>query len=110
MKLLFDENLSPQFPKRLGALYSNSIHVRDIGLKGADDITIWEHAAAHGFILVTKDDDFLQISVLRGCPPKLVIIGAGNCPSSAIESLFRAQIRKLEEFERDPSAFILELR
>src|SRR5438046_9424501 len=34
MKLLFDENLSPKLPRLLAALYPNSVHVRDCGLKG----------------------------------------------------------------------------
>ncbi len=37
MKLLFDENLSPQLAGLLNDLFPGSIHVRDVGLKAADD-------------------------------------------------------------------------
>jgi predicted nuclease of predicted toxin-antitoxin system len=37
MKLLFDENLSPKLVGLLDDLYPNSVHVRDVGLKSADD-------------------------------------------------------------------------
>jgi len=37
MKLLFDENLSPQLVRLLRDLFPDSVHVRDVGLKMADD-------------------------------------------------------------------------
>lgn len=37
MKLLFDENLSHRLVQLLEDLFPNSIHVRDVGLKAADD-------------------------------------------------------------------------
>ncbi len=37
MKLLFDENLSHKLVWLLADLFPDSIHVRDVGLKAADD-------------------------------------------------------------------------
>lgn len=37
MKLLFDENLSPKLPHLVGAVFADSRHVRDVGLKGQTD-------------------------------------------------------------------------
>ncbi len=37
MKLLFDENLSYKLVRLLEDLFPNSIHVRDVDLKAADD-------------------------------------------------------------------------
>lgn len=42
MKLLFDENLSPELVRLLNDLFPNSIHVRDVGLKAADDPVVWK--------------------------------------------------------------------
>jgi predicted nuclease of predicted toxin-antitoxin system len=44
MKLLFDENLSHKLTLLLEDLFPNSIHVRDVGLKSADDPLVWEYA------------------------------------------------------------------
>jgi predicted nuclease of predicted toxin-antitoxin system len=33
MKLLFDENLSPNLPNRLSDLFPDSLYVRDVGMK-----------------------------------------------------------------------------
>jgi len=37
MKLLFDENLSAQLVRLLNDLFPDSVHVRDVGLKAAND-------------------------------------------------------------------------
>ncbi|MEG3930483.1 DUF5615 family PIN-like protein [Microcoleus sp. T3_B1] len=37
MKLLFDENLSPNLPLRLNDLFPNSLHVRDVGMKSTKE-------------------------------------------------------------------------
>jgi hypothetical protein len=44
MKLLFDENLSPKLARLLVDLFPDSVHVRDVGLKAADDSEVWKHA------------------------------------------------------------------
>jgi predicted nuclease of predicted toxin-antitoxin system len=69
MKLLFDQNLSSRLSALLSDLYAGSIHVRDIGLTSATDTAIWLHAKQHGFVIVSKDSDFQQRSLLTGHPP-----------------------------------------
>ena len=58
MKLLFDENLSPQLIDLLSDLYPGSAHVHQCGLGGRDDAAIWEYAKSNGFTIVSKDSDF----------------------------------------------------
>ena len=52
MKLPFDENLSHKLVRRLADLFPDSIHVRDIGLKAADDPVVWEYAGKNGLMIV----------------------------------------------------------
>ena len=63
MKLLFDENLSPRLVTLLDQEYPGSAHLRDVGLSGAPDASVWEHARDEGFAIVSKDDDFRQRGV-----------------------------------------------
>lgn len=72
MKLLFDQNLSPRLPQLLADIYPASVHIREIGLRDAEDVLIWEYAKAHGFAVVSKDSDFQQRSLLTGAPPKFM--------------------------------------
>jgi predicted nuclease of predicted toxin-antitoxin system len=43
MRLLFDENLSSKLPNRLGDLFPNSLHVRDVGMKATIDPIVWNY-------------------------------------------------------------------
>ena len=72
MKLLFDQNLSPRLPVRLADLFPNSEPVDAVGLGSAADNSVWEYALQNGLAIVTKDEDYSQMSVLRGSPPKVL--------------------------------------
>lgn len=79
MKLLFDQNLSPKLVARLADLFPDSVHVQSLGLDSADDNQIWEHARLNGFAIVSKDEDYNNLSVVRGSPPKVIWLQLGNC-------------------------------
>jgi predicted nuclease of predicted toxin-antitoxin system len=72
VKLLFDQNLSPKLIAALEDLFPGSLHVREVALAQAGDEAVWNHAADHGFAIVSKDSDFHQRSFLYGPPPKVV--------------------------------------
>jgi len=77
--LLFDQNLSPRLVTRLTDVYPNSLHVDTLGLGTSSDRDVWEYARLNAFIIVTKDADFSELSVLLGTPPKVIWIRRGNC-------------------------------
>jgi len=89
MKLLFDENLSPQLVRRLGDAFPQSVHVRDVGLKAADDPEVWKYAQDNSLIICSKDSDMHQRSFLLGFPPKVIWVRLGNCSTSEVERLLR---------------------
>jgi len=103
MKLLFDQNLSPSLPRLLADLYAESVHVREVGLRDADDSDIWEYAKANGYAIVSKDSDFQQRSLLNGSPPKFIWLRVGNCPVARTESLLRNYSAAIHTFNLDES-------
>jgi predicted nuclease of predicted toxin-antitoxin system len=103
MKLLFDQNLSPKLVQRLADLFPDSVHVQSVGLDCAGDDQVWEHARLNGFAVVTKDEDYSDLSVLRGSPPKVIWIQLGNCKTAEVEAAFRARFADIEAFEKDVS-------
>ena len=107
MKLLFDENLAPRLARRLGDVFPGSRHVRELGLRGADDVILWGFARENGFAIVSKDSDFQQRSFLRGHPPEVVWIRLGNRPTAAVESVLRARRDEIATFDADPDAAFL---
>jgi len=108
VKLLFDENLSPNLVGLVRDDYPGSTHVRDVGLRSAPDGRIWEHACDNGFVIVSKDDDFRQRSLLQGAPPKVVWLQVGNAGTALIAELLREQAPRLRRFEgEEESAFLI---
>lgn len=110
MKLLFDENVSPKLVDLLGDEYPESTHVRDVGLCGSPDADIWDHARVHGFVIVSKDDDFRQRSFLEGAPPKIVWLQVGNAGTRAIAERLRRESRRLATFESEDESALLIVR
>lgn len=87
MKLLFDENLSPRLIELLRDEYPDSSHVHFVGFGSAPDVAIWSYARDEGYVLVSKDGDYFEMSVLRGAPPKFVWVRRGNCSTRTIADL-----------------------
>lgn len=109
MKLLFDENLSHRLVNLLADLFPGSVHVRDIGLKAADDIEVWNYAKAEDFMIVSKDSDMHDRSFLFGFPPKVIWMRLGNCSTSDVEKLLRREAQTVENFYNDVQASFLTL-
>ena len=109
MKLLFDENLSHKLVRRLADLFPDSIHVRDVGLKAADDPVVWEYAKKNGLMIVSKDSDMHQRSFVFGHPPKIIWVRLGNCSTSNVEKLLRESFSAVEAFHEDDYASFLSL-
>ena len=87
MRLLLDENLSDRVIPRIVDLYPESLHVKALGLVSTDDGIIWEYAKSNGFMIVSKDADFHQRSILYGHPPKFIYLRIGNSPTSKITQI-----------------------
>lgn len=107
MKLLFDENLSPRLPKLLADEFPNSLHVDEAGLHGRTDIEIWAYAGEQDFVLVSKDNDFRQLSFLKGAPPKVVWLRVGNASTRKVAALLLSRQPGIAEFVSDPEAALL---
>jgi predicted nuclease of predicted toxin-antitoxin system len=109
VRFLLDQNLSPRLCNSLRDLCEEAVHVRDVELEKATDATVWKFAGENGYIIVTKDSDFNQLSLLFGHPPKIIWIGLGNCTTRDIEFVLQARRSDLIAFSEDPEASILNL-
>lgn len=83
----------------LDDLYPDSEHVYHLGMDLASDRMIWDYALENKFIIVTKDADFGDLSVLLGFPPKVIWIRSGNCATAVIENILRKHFSDIENFE-----------
>ena len=109
MRLLFDEQLSEALVQKLADVFPGALQVRLLGRGGAPDPDVWEMAREHGCVLVTKDEDFHRLSLLRGAPPKVVWLRIGNCATDDISRLLRVHADDIRQFEAQADATVLEL-
>ncbi|HEV2177560.1 MAG TPA: DUF5615 family PIN-like protein [Terriglobia bacterium] len=109
MKLLFDQNLSPELVERLADLYPGSTHVFRLGLDRALDLSVWNAARDHGFAIVSQDADFSDLSALFGFPPKVIWIRRGNCATREIEAILRLHYDSVAGVGENPNLGILVL-
>jgi len=98
VKLLLDENLSDQIIPKVVDFYPDSDHVKNLRLANTDDIVIWNYAKVNDFVLVSKDSDFHQRSLLYGHPPKFIYLRIGNSPTSKIIVILRDKLEVIQEF------------
>src|SRR5947207_1352312 len=101
MKLLLDENISPKLAAKLSDIYPDSAHVRQFGLTHKTDLDVWKFAKANGFVVVSKDSDFNQFSLLWGHPPKVIWARVGNCTTGQIAELLRRSSVLIHTFNED---------
>lgn len=109
VRLLLDENLSERLVPALGARFPDALHVRVLGLGGASDRRLWDVAAREQCVLLTKDEDFVQLSVLRGPPPKVLWLNVGNASTPAIAKLVLENATAIEAFVAHPELAFLAL-
>ncbi len=109
MRLLFDENLSPKLPSRLDDLFPSSLHVRDVGMKATIDPIVWDYAKDNDLMIVSKDADMHDLSLVFGNPPKVIWLRSGNCSTSQVENLLRQNFEAIKTFYEAESLSLLAL-
>ena len=109
MKLLFDLYISPRLVLALSDIYPGSMHVKDVELDMADDWIVWEFAKKDNYIIVTKDTDFSEFSLIAGTPPKVIWIRRGNCSTRAIEMILRNNYEEIKQLAQDSELGVLTL-
>ncbi len=109
MKLLFDENLSPKLPSRLSDIFPNSLHVRDVGMEATSDPFVWDYAKDNHFMIVSKDADMHDLSLVFGNPPKVIWLRLGNCSTRQVETVLRRDLQAIQLFYEDQTLSLLAL-
>ncbi len=108
-RLFLDEPLSEELCTTLADLFPGSLHIRLLGHGGAADAVVWDLARQRDCLVVSKDEDFHRLAVLRGAPPKFVWIRLGNCTTDDIEQLLRRHHDDIIRFSEQHEATVLEL-
>jgi len=78
MKLLLDENLSRRLVPFLQHDYPGSNQVVLLGMESASDKEVWQRAKDDDYVIVTRDADFQELSLVWGQPPKVIRLKTPN--------------------------------
>jgi predicted nuclease of predicted toxin-antitoxin system len=70
-------------------------------LDASEDVVIWKFAKKHDFVIVTKDSDFNDLSMIKGYPPKVIWLQIGNCKVDKIENIIRKNRNQINKFLND---------
>ncbi len=110
MKILLDENLSWRLKKILDTEFEEIKHVTEIQNDDPlSDEEIWNYALHHHFLIFTNDDDFYRLSVIKGFPPKVVVLRTGNQSTLNIGNFILKHKVAIEQFYGDDEFGVFEL-
>jgi predicted nuclease of predicted toxin-antitoxin system len=109
MKLLLDENLSRRMVPFLQADYPGTSQVALEGLERGSDLDVWCYARDNGFVIVSKDSDFYELSLLHGTPPKVIWLQVGNVSKAAVMQLLIDSGESIERLLADPDIACVEI-
>ncbi|MEZ5692212.1 MAG: DUF5615 family PIN-like protein [Rickettsiales bacterium] len=107
MKLLLDQNLSRFLLDDLCTIWKESTHVHILGMEQASDKKIWDFAAKTGYILVSKDNDFVRMATLFGAPPKVIFLSMGNATTDDIKHCLVKHKDTINEFYNNVTESLL---
>ncbi len=110
MKLLLDANISWRLVKLLQNSGVDCIHVEQTNLPvPSSDTQIRQYAKEYGYIIVTNDEDYLNLLNLLGFPPKVVLLKTGNQRTDYLKELLLKNLSSISELELSGDIALLEI-
>jgi predicted nuclease of predicted toxin-antitoxin system len=88
MKIWVDAQLPPTLASWLNiTLELEASSLRDLGLRDARDIEIFEAARVANAVIMTKDSDFIDLVCRLGIPPRVIWLTCGNVTNRNLRQL-----------------------
>jgi predicted nuclease of predicted toxin-antitoxin system len=89
VKFWVDAQLPPQLATWLAAEFRvEASSLRDLGLRDAADLEIFQQARQPGIVLISKDGDFVDLVSRFGPPPQLLWVTCGNVTNRRLQAVF----------------------
>ena len=90
MTVWLDAQLSPRLSRWTAETFGvDCVHVRDLGLRRAEDAEVFHRAreAGTGTVVMTKDEDFVDLVERLGIPPQVLWVRCGNMSNARFKSV-----------------------
>jgi len=90
-----DAQLSPELAPWLTERFAiEAAHVRDLGLRDAEDPEIFSAARTADVVVLTKDQDFVRLLEQRGAPPRVLWLTIGNTSNRYLRGFLERALPK----------------
>ncbi|MEL6438222.1 MAG: DUF5615 family PIN-like protein [Cyanobacteria bacterium J06621_8] len=89
-----DAHLSPAIATWINNTFEDisALALRDVGLRDAEDLEIFEAAKVQKVILMTKDSDFVDLVQRKNAPPKIIWLTCGNTSNAKLKEILTATL------------------
>lgn len=96
MTIWLDAHLPPKLATWLEYKFQiKAFALRDLGLRDATDIEIFEKARDSNATIMSKDRDFIELHFRFGAPPKIIILNCGNLTSRYLQEFLSDKMEKI---------------
>lgn len=102
MKLLLDENISYRVLKSISTVFPGSMHIVQQSNSVKEDLGIFDYAKVNEFTIVTFDEDFYDIQLLKGYPPKIIWLRFGNSSNLKVVDKLMKNLEGIKSFLNIP--------
>lgn len=94
--------VAAQLPPLLASWLSETFNVeayalRDLQLRDAEDLTIFNAAREANAVIISKDSDFVELVLRMGTPPQLLWLTCGNVTNRRLQELFTQLFPRAQE-------------
>ena len=110
MKILIDENISSRLIFRIQHVFPDVEHVKTLGLMTANDFSIFMYARQNVYdAVLTLDEDYYNLQLTHGMPPKIIWLRVGNCSTNALAQIILNNADTIYAFLFDTNLECLEI-
>ena len=109
MKLLLDENLSRRIVPFLQAAFPGSTQIALLGLETASDSEIWQYAKDNNYVIVSRDSDFQERSLVAGHPPQVIWLKIPNRSKTVVLNILLEHQAEIEQALMEQNLACVEL-
>lgn len=89
MKFWVDAQLPPMLAQWLTKEYGvEAVSLRDLAMRDATDIEIFQAAYRAQVVVISKDSDFVELVSRHGSPPQLLWVTCGNVTNQRLQVVF----------------------
>ncbi len=76
-------------------------HLRDLNLRDAIDVEIFNEARLRNAVIITKDSDFIDLVKRMGTPPKIIWLTCGNTSNNQLKIILTKNLKQALEILED---------